>query len=198
MGKFINITILTLFLITASSTMCTRYIDKQCNLLTWNVRGIMSSAGTLSDILDKQSIDIAIITEHKLKDTHKDFLNSIHSNYRSLSKFDDSVDPQTRCGKGGVAILYRNELAFQIRQIDGIQSNRITGLELSRKNCLPVLIFAVYMPSINYCNDDYMEVCEVSWEFGVGSWLFKMFNILPDANIQLAVGWVFDQYPAIC
>ena len=136
--------------------MCTQYINKQCNILTWNVRGIMSSAGTLSDILDKQNIDIAIITEHKLKVTHKEFLNSIHSNYASISKCDDSVDPQSRCGKGGVAILYRSELAFQIRPIDGIQNIRITGLELTRKNCLPVFLLAVYMPSINYCNDDYM------------------------------------------
>ena len=102
----------------------------------------MSSAGSLSDILDRRNIDIAILTEHKLKVTHKDFLNSIHSKFTSISKFDDTVDPQTRCGKGGVAILYNKELSFQIRHIDGIQNNRIAGLELTRKDYLPVFIFA--------------------------------------------------------
>ena len=36
------------------------------NILCWNVRGIMSSAYSLSNMLDNQHIDIALITEHKL------------------------------------------------------------------------------------------------------------------------------------
>ncbi|KAH3855902.1 hypothetical protein DPMN_098477 [Dreissena polymorpha] len=34
-----------------------------CNVLTWNVRGIISSAGILSHLLDEHSVDIAIVTE---------------------------------------------------------------------------------------------------------------------------------------
>ena len=38
----------------------------ELRLVTWNVRGVMSSAGTLSKLLDQQNVDIAFITEHKL------------------------------------------------------------------------------------------------------------------------------------
>ena len=118
----------------------------------------MSSAGSLSDILDRRNIDIAILTEHKLKVTHKDFLNSIHSKFTSISKFDDTVDPQTRCGKGGVAILYNKELSFQIRHIDGIQNNRIAGLELTRKTtylCLSLLFICHLLTTV------LMSICVV-------------------------------------
>ena len=40
-----------------------------CRILTWNVRGIMSSAGSLSKLLDDKNIDIAFISEHKLRDS---------------------------------------------------------------------------------------------------------------------------------
>lgn len=37
-----------------------------CNFLTWNVRGIFSSAGSLGQTLDDMNIDVAFISEHKL------------------------------------------------------------------------------------------------------------------------------------
>ena len=53
----------------------------ECRILTWNVRGIVSSAGSLSKLLDDKNIDIAIISEHKLREQQETFLNSVHSNY---------------------------------------------------------------------------------------------------------------------
>ncbi len=44
-----------------------------CNILTWNVRGIFSTAGSLSQTLDNLRIDVAFISEHKLKQQHKEF-----------------------------------------------------------------------------------------------------------------------------
>ena len=56
------------------------------NLLTWNVRGIMSSAFTLSQLLSCYNADIALITEHKLMPHSKCFFDSIHPSYASAVK----------------------------------------------------------------------------------------------------------------
>ena len=45
------------------------------NIITWNVRGIMSSAASLSQTLDDLNIDIAFITEHKLLPHMKYFMD---------------------------------------------------------------------------------------------------------------------------
>ena len=37
------------------------------NCICWNVRGKMSSAYSLSYLLDSEKIDVALITEHKLR-----------------------------------------------------------------------------------------------------------------------------------
>ena len=64
-----------------------------CSILTWNVRGIMSSAGSLSKLLDSHNIDLAFISEHKLRNEHNTFVDSIHSNYRALTICDTSTVP---------------------------------------------------------------------------------------------------------
>ena len=62
------------------------------NILTWNCRGIMSSAYPLSQILDTYSVDIALTVEHKLMPHSALFMDSIHSNYSSLVNLDRSLD----------------------------------------------------------------------------------------------------------
>ena len=44
-----------------------------CSILTRNVRGIMSSASSLSKLLDSHNIDFAFISEHKLPNEHNTF-----------------------------------------------------------------------------------------------------------------------------
>ena len=43
------------------------------NVFIWNVRGVMSSAYTLSKMLDNYNVDIAILSEHKLLPQSKGF-----------------------------------------------------------------------------------------------------------------------------
>ena len=62
------------------------------NLLYWNVRGIMSFAFSLSEMLDKRSIDIALITEHKLLPRSQHFLSSIHPLFYAYNTCDNSLD----------------------------------------------------------------------------------------------------------
>lgn len=79
-------------------------------IMVWNVRGIISSTLCLSSLLDKENCDIAILTEHKLKSDSKTYLDSIHSDFYSFVKTDDSdlvqgIGTSYKTGKGGVAIM---------------------------------------------------------------------------------------------
>lgn len=80
--------LLQLFIIT-STLMCSMSL----NVLTWNVRGVMSSAFTLSKMLDTYNADIAVVSEHKLLPQSKGFLDSINNNYTAYVKSDASLDP---------------------------------------------------------------------------------------------------------
>ena len=90
-------------------------------ILAWNVRGAMSFTLCLSSLLDKTNCDVAIISEHKLKNQNigKMYLDSIHKDYLSILKIDvnESYSEQKVClmhiGKDGVAFLIKNHLYIQ-------------------------------------------------------------------------------------
>lgn len=66
-------------------------MELNMNFLTWNVRGAMSSASSLSVVLEKIDIDLAFITEHKLRPMHKTFFESVHSMYSAFTVCDSSI-----------------------------------------------------------------------------------------------------------
>ena len=114
------------------------------NLLTWNVRGIMSSAFTLSQLLSCYNTDIALITEHKLMPHSKCFFDNIHPSYASAVKISQQINPYSRasCGKAGVAIMYKKGIDCYISEIDTIMSDRILGIELKNSQIASTLSFA--------------------------------------------------------
>ena len=120
------------------------------NFLCWNVRGIMSSAYSLSDTLDNQRIDLALITEHKLLPRSQHFLSSINQNFYAYNTCDSSTDNfgNLRCGKAGTAILIRKTLQKYVSRVN-ISNERIIGIELRSGNQLPLYVFCVYMPADN-------------------------------------------------
>ena len=97
------------------------------NLLCWNVRGVMSSAYSLSNILDKKCIDIALITERKLLPRSKYFLTSINQDFNSFCTCDYNIGNygHNRCGKAGTAILVRKCLHNCVSQVTNINNDRI-------------------------------------------------------------------------
>ena len=118
------------------------------NIVTWNVRGSMSSAVPLSHILDKHSVDIALICEHKLLPQSISFLESIHPEYSYIATCDASINPykNVKCGKAGTAILYKKKLCQIVSRLD-IQNERISGIEVKAPHSTPIYVFCVYMPS---------------------------------------------------
>ena len=121
------------------------------NLLTWNVRGIMSSAYTLSHMLACYNTDIALtcITEHKLMPHSKCFFDSIDSSYSSVVKISHDINPYSRtsCGKAGVAIMYRKRMNFCVSEIENISPDRVLGIELNHNQIVSTSIFCVYLPA---------------------------------------------------
>lgn len=123
-------------------------------IMAWNVRGIISSTLCLSSFLDRENCDIAILTEHKLKSETKTYSDSIHSDFNSFVKTDDSdlvqcIGTSYKTGKGGVVIMCRKSLSFSIKEIPCPESNQIIGAELSDKKGGRWYIFSVYLPSDN-------------------------------------------------
>lgn len=55
-------------------------------VLSWNVRGIMSSTLCLSNLMISSNCDVCIVSEHKLKDASLDYLNTIERGYKSVAK----------------------------------------------------------------------------------------------------------------
>lgn len=120
-------------------------------LMSWNVRGIFSSTLCLSSLLDREKCDIAVLSEHKLKQETRGYLDTIHTDFLSFVKFEDEKSTHTNvlfAGRGGVAIMYRKCLAFSIREIPCFDSNRIIGIELKTCNGC-VYILGAYLPSDN-------------------------------------------------
>ena len=130
------------------------------SILTWNVRGIMSTAGSLSKILDYYNIDFAFISEHKLREQQQYFLDSVHLNYTAVCVCDASITPGARCGKGGVAIMYKKTCQFCVFHLDIQLSDRIIGIQINQSCMKPIFAFSVYMPSVNYSSSDYIECFE--------------------------------------
>jgi len=110
--------------------------------------------GSISNIFDKFNIAIAIITEHKLKERSKSFLSTMHTNYNAYTTCEES---DSHCGKGGVSILYKQSLFFCIKHIFIPDCNRIAGVNLHVEDSFPIFLFAVYMPSLNYEIDEYIN-----------------------------------------
>ena len=116
-------------------------------VMSWNVRGIMSSTLCLSYLLNKYHCDISVVSEHKLKENCTSYLDSIHPSFYSFSKTDSNVMSKTVhntyfIGKGGIAILVRKQLQYSIQEIPCLESQRIIGIHL-RQGCNSFYIYGV-------------------------------------------------------
>ncbi|MES9881905.1 MAG: reverse transcriptase family protein, partial [Sedimenticola sp.] len=152
----------------------------------------MSSASSLGELLEAHAIDVAFITEHKLFEHSKRFMSSINTNYKDITYCDPDYDMYSNisCGKGGVSVLYKTTLAFSVRIMDEIASERLIGIELACHDNANIFAFCIYMPSSNYSTDIYIDhinnlqaVCNTYSEKGTVVFLGDMNGeIIPFTN----------------
>ena len=123
-------------------------------VLSWNVRGVISSTLSLCSLLEESKCDIAVISEHKLSPISANYLDTIHSDYASFVRIEHSNDPQTNnvrswSGRGGVAILVNRNLQFSVKEVSCLDSERVVGIQLSDTYNNLMYILGAYMPSDN-------------------------------------------------
>lgn len=86
----------------------------------------------------KKKLTLQYLLNINSKTETKTYLDSIHSDFYSFVKTDDSdlvqgIGTSYNTGKGGVVIMCRKFLSFSIKEIPCPESNRIIGAELSDK-----------------------------------------------------------------
>ena len=153
-------------------------------ILAWNVRGIMSSTICLSNLLDTTKCDIAVISEHKMKNASPCGMNidSLHGDYRSIAKVsDDDISKVDNTlyftGKGGIALLIKKSIEYSCKEVSCMDSNRIVGVELRDSNGNMMYIFCVYLPADG-------DIENYSYEIGLLESLYTYYSIY--GNVVIA------------
>ena len=118
-------------------------MHNRLKIMCWNVRGVMSSALCLSNILNLYKPDIMVICEHKLSSQNLAFLNTLHSEYTAFP-FTDMDTTNT------VSVLVKQQLMFSVSLLKECCNDRIVLVELTASTFHKVYICAVYLP---YDND---------------------------------------------
>ena len=84
------------------------------SILTWNVRGILSSSNILNNLLDTYPCDVAVLCEHKLTLQSYSFLESMHMKYLPIpcvvnneTNVINSVTPLL------VSLLFRKDIIYE-------------------------------------------------------------------------------------
>ena len=87
------------------------------------------------NLLRVANCDIAIICEHKLKQSSLSYMNSIDTRYHSVSKT-DRLNVSVNCthDKSWIYIVYKSSLQFLDNEIVDTNSERIVGVELKSQN----------------------------------------------------------------
>ena len=166
------------------------------SVLTWNVRGIISSCKILNNLLDTYPCDVAVLCEHKLTLQSYSFLESMHMKYLPIpcvvnneSNFINYVTPPV------VSFLVRKDIIYSTTEIQNINCNRIVGIELKGKdiNVLPCYIFGVYLPAdgdlifYNECVDKLFDLYSYYSEFGrviIAGDLNARYKFKPNSYVQ--------------
>ena len=93
-------------------------------VMSWNVRGIISSTLCLSSLLDSVDCDIVVLSEHKLKSDFTTYLDSIHKDFFSFVKIDNALQENFHTssthqfiGRGGVAFMIKNHCNFVCKKL---------------------------------------------------------------------------------
>ena len=124
------------------------------SILTWNVRGALSSSLSLCRIIDEHKPDFIAITEHKLTNKTKLFLNSLHPEYMCYINETEFTHDCRIISES--AIMYKKSLFHNIQHIETTESTRISTVEVSQSNGQNLYIISVYMPS-SFDMTDYIK-----------------------------------------
>lgn len=110
--------------------------EENIKILHWNANGVAKSKLELSDLLHKEKIHIALISETHLKERKKFNI----SNYNTIRT------DRTNRPKGGTAIIIRNDINFSSTPISGLNQLEATAIKIKLTQNRSVTIAACYNP----------------------------------------------------
>ena len=128
---------------------------------SYNVKGVIRNVLYLDKLLKEQNLDICIVCEHWLFEDSLSFMDAINVNYVSLGVSDISLNPLDpyRRGKGGVGILWKENLSPVVRRID-CNSDRILGISIQVSKHHSITIIGVYLPDTSHGREPFTECLE--------------------------------------
>lgn len=113
---------------------------------SYNFKIVISSTVCINDLIGKTKCDISVISEHKLKPESLSPQSSLESGYNCIAKADKLAhNYKAFHGKGGVCILCKSSLQFELKEIYNMNSDRIVGIEIKDQSVGSIFIFGVYL-----------------------------------------------------
>ncbi|XP_033761517.1 uncharacterized protein LOC117343283 [Pecten maximus] len=118
-------------------------------LLTWNARGISSSAACIGHLLSmpEYQSDIVILSEANLCAANVDILDRIHERYYGIPRTSNDVSPELLRHK--VVALIKKDLFYSVSIPDNVSTDRLIAVQLHTDDTEVITILGVYMPSNN-------------------------------------------------
>ncbi|CAG2229892.1 unnamed protein product [Mytilus edulis] len=135
------------------------------NFMCWNCRGIFSSIPYLSEVLRNNDVDICALSEHWLRSYQLHILDSIDSNFVSISKgVDESNIESLRVNdRSGVAFLV-SKVIYPYTSVIDCNNSRFLGIEVNIPNCETFFAFCAYLPASSHSIDFFREHVEYMFE----------------------------------
>lgn len=90
-------------------------LSMQLKLMTWNVRGLMSSTMCLANLLRDTDCDFVILSEHKLPQMYSNYLDSVDNKYFSFTKCESQISNELH-GKSGVSIMIKSHSCLVLKK----------------------------------------------------------------------------------
>ena len=131
---------------------------RQLTLMCWNCRGIFSCIPYLSECLRETNVSICALSDHWLRTFQLHVLDTIDDNYVSIGQSSDEGNPAAiTCNyRSGVAFLISKDIYPFVSVIE-VDSNRITGIELSILGRESYFIFSLCLPAITQSSDSFRD-----------------------------------------
>ena len=134
------------------------FASDQISILSWNMDGHSNKKHLLADILKKLCPNLLLLQETMLNVSSKPHFESFFREYKFVSVTSDraasfrTVDLWGDRMRGGLAIGWRVDMDFRVRNVGGETDNLIgILLDLGSESC--VLIICVYMPTYGHTKD---------------------------------------------
>lgn len=133
-------------------------------LAAWNCRGIKGAGPYMQSLMKR--CDVIALSEHKLYEAELGLLNEISSEFQAFGRSSEDLSGSKYGyvpGHCGVALLWRNSIASQVKPLPNLGTDRICAIQLclSGQGRRDMFIVSVYMPQSKCVISNYQDHVDV-------------------------------------